>query len=189
MRVTFTQAGGRRYTVTIERDHGPRLVPRSAPGYDDHLPHDIAHYLIEETFGIELGVFGQLAAGGGGVFAPSPADRSGRTERTSRRIALAGRADMGRSERLVYRCVSEWEVRTGRRSRLAAGVDASMASAAEIERAVRRLDEVSARWRALPVGGSLTFEWPKRLVFDAAGSRRGRATERRNASSLAHRRM
>ena len=68
MRVTFTRTDVRQYAVAIEREHGPRLVARSAPGYDDLMPHDVAHYVVEEVFGIRLGVFGQLAAGGAGVF-------------------------------------------------------------------------------------------------------------------------
>ena len=113
MRVTFTRTGTRQYAVAIEREHGPRLVPRSAPGYDDLMPHDLAHYLVEETFGIRLGVFGQLAAGGAGVFTPASADRTVRVRRSEHRIAAAGRPDMGRSERLVYLCVSQWQRRTG----------------------------------------------------------------------------
>jgi hypothetical protein len=178
MRVTFTRDGGRRYSIAIERERGPELVPRPAPGYDDHLPHDLAHYLVEEQFGLALGVFGRLAAGGGGMYTPAPADRSERYARTARRLAAAGRHDMGRSETLVYLCVSEWQRRTGRRATLPDGVDTSAAGPAELDRAVRRLDEVSRRWHALPPGGSLTFTWPAAFTVDPGGSRRGRRSAR-----------
>ncbi|CAM3313237.1 hypothetical protein OCAE111667_03235 [Occultella aeris] len=62
MRVTFTKVDGKRYLVAIERERGPALVPRHAPGYDDLMPHDLSHYLVEECFEIQLGVWGQLAA-------------------------------------------------------------------------------------------------------------------------------
>jgi hypothetical protein len=66
MPVTFTKVDGKRYFVAIERGYGPPLlVPRSAPGYDDLMPHDLAYYLVEEHAGIELGVFGQVAYGDG----------------------------------------------------------------------------------------------------------------------------
>ena len=72
MRVTFTKVDTKRYAIAIVREHGPALVPRFAPGYDDLMPHDLAHYVVEEFFGIELGVWGQLAAGGGGIFTRLP---------------------------------------------------------------------------------------------------------------------
>jgi hypothetical protein len=31
MQVTFTKASAKRYTIAIEREHGPALVPRSHP--------------------------------------------------------------------------------------------------------------------------------------------------------------
>jgi len=164
--------------VAIEREHGPRLVPRAAPGYDDLMPHDLAHYLVEEAFGIPLGVFGQLAAGGAGVFTPAAADRTARVRRSERRIAVAGRSDMGRSERLVHLCVSEWKRRSGLLAALPAGVDAGPVTAPELDRAVARLEQVSRRWRVLPVGGSLTLEWPRELAFDPAGSSLGRVRTR-----------
>jgi hypothetical protein len=174
MQVTFTRAGQRRYSVAIVREHGPRLQPRLAPGYDDLMPHDLAHFVVEEQFGIALGVFGQLAAGGAGIFAPAPADRAGRTRRSAHRISLAGRDDMRRSEALAWLCVSEWQRRAGRRASLPSDADASAVPPADLDRAVRRLDEVSSRWQALAVGESLTLTWPERLTFNAAGSRRGR---------------
>ena len=78
MRVTFTKLDATRYEVGIEREHGPALLPRPGPGQDPRMPHDLEHFLVEEHFGIELGVFGQLAAGGSGIFFPAPEDNSAR---------------------------------------------------------------------------------------------------------------
>jgi hypothetical protein len=36
----------------------------SAPGYDDLMPHDLQHFIVERTLGIRNGIFGQLAHGG-----------------------------------------------------------------------------------------------------------------------------
>ena len=63
MRVTFTRTGERRYKVSVE---GKGLVPSEldpAPGYDPLLPHDMAHFVVENSLGL-MGVFGQLAEGG-----------------------------------------------------------------------------------------------------------------------------
>jgi hypothetical protein len=152
VKVTFTRGNGRRYAVAVERERGPRLQPRDGPGFDESLPHDIAHYLVEEQLGIRLGVFGQLAEGGGGLFTPAPADRSTADDRRVRRIANEGRADIRRSEAVVQLCVAAWQG-------VLSNVDPGIVTPAERERVVRRIEEVSARWRALPPGGSLTFEW------------------------------
>ncbi len=150
--MTFTRGDGRRYSVAVERERGPRLVPRDGPGFDEYMPHDIAHYLVEEQLGIRLGVFGQLAEGGGGLFTPAPADRTEAQQRRVRRIAAEGRADMRRSEAAVGLCVAAWKGRPW-------SVGPGTVTPAERDRVVRRIDEVAARWHALPPGGSLTFEW------------------------------
>ncbi len=185
MKVTFTRTGERQYSISIDREHGPALLPRPAPGYDDYLPHDLAHYVIEEQFAIMLGVFGQLAAGGGGIFTPVPSERTGRVQRSARRIALAGRSDMHRSEKLVGLCVAEWERRKGHRTALPPEVDTDVATPAEVDQAVIRLDDVATRWHALQRGASLTFTWPMGLTFNAASSRRGRQDNRRANSDSA----
>lgn len=174
MRVTFTKVGGRRYRVAIEREHGPRLEPRNAPGYDEFMPHDIAHLVVEEQLGIRLGVFGQLAAGGAGLFTPAPADRRGGDRRAARRFRAAGQADMRRSEAAVGRCVGEWQRRTGLiDGGPIADVDIEL-SPSDVDRVVRRLEEVSRAWRALPPGESLSVEWPRSATVDPAGSQQGR---------------
>src|SRR4051812_43979410 len=121
MRVTFTKDSDRRYTVGIEREREPRLLPRHGPGNDAYLPHDLAHLLVETSFEIRLGVFGQLAAGATGIFAPL--SRGLRTKRTDARVGAIGRADMDRSEKLTSLCVSEWERRVGRRATLPPAAD------------------------------------------------------------------
>jgi len=50
--VTFTKTGDRRYRVSIE---GPRIEPLyldPAPGYDQKLPHDAAHFIVENELRI-----------------------------------------------------------------------------------------------------------------------------------------
>lgn len=181
MKATFTKIDGRRYSIEFDRDHGPALTPRQAPGYDAYMPHDLAHFLVEEQFGIRLGVFGQLAAGGEGVFKPPSNDRSSRTKRTGRRIAEIGRADMARSEQLVGLVQPLWELRSGRKPRTQPVVDTTLATPFEISAMMERLDEVSARWHALRPGESITLEWPAELTFDTAGSPQGRESRDRMA--------
>jgi hypothetical protein len=180
VQVTFTKVDEKRYLIEIEREHGPALEPRFGPGHDDLMPHDLAHYLVEEHFGIELGVWGQLAAGGGGIFRPAPSDDTGRFHRTARRIAAVGRADMASSEQLTGLVVALWEREIGRRKhrwrQYPGEVDADL-----LRSAIERLDEIAHRWEALQYGRSMTLVWPRRLAFDAAKSRRGRRRSTRAA--------
>jgi hypothetical protein len=178
VQVTFRKLD-RRYEVEIARERGAPLVPRGAPGFDPDMPHDLAHFLVEEQFEIRLGIFGQLAAGGGGMFAPHPRDRTGCGARSAQRLNAIGRADSLLSERLVQVCVTEWRRRSADGVCRPAAVPGALATDDEIDSAVARLQDVAAQWRALPVGGALTLTWPDRLVFDAAGSRQGRKPVRR----------
>ena len=182
MQVTFTKVDDKRYRVSIEREHGPALVPRFAPGYDDLMPHDVAHYLVEESYGIELGVWGQLAAGGGGIFTPAPEENTLRHQRRAQRIGSVGRADLARSEQLVVLTVATWERSIGRVRHQTPSAPVAV-DPDELTSAVRRMAEVAAQWQALPRGGSLRFTWPQRLTFDAASSHRGRRSPRRTRTA------
>jgi hypothetical protein len=182
MQVTFTKVGGRRYRVAIVREHGPALVPRFAPGYDDLMPHDLAHFLVEEHYGVELGVWGQLAAGGTGIFTPAPEDDDLRNRRRGERIAAVGHADMVRAEQLVVVTVAAWERTVGRTRHQDLPVAVEV-DPAELGSAVARMAEVATQWKALPDSGALTLTWPQHLTFDAAGSGRGRRTPRRTRTT------
>jgi hypothetical protein len=175
MRVTFTKSGGHRYVVAVEREQGPPLVPRGAPGYDAHMPHDLAHYVVEEQLGMALGVFGQLAVGGGGMFTPAPADRTEGERRRVRRVATGGRPDMIRSEAAVRVCMARWQARAGRSAGPVAADHDGVVTAAEADRVVARIDELAARWHALPDGGSLVLEWPVGVSGSRSAPTRRRA--------------
>ena len=82
MLVHFRKTGSRRYGVFVEREGAPSLQMDPAPGFDDYLPHDLLHFVAEAEWGIDGGVFGQLAAG------VTPA----RFGRSSRRSSAGGGA-------------------------------------------------------------------------------------------------
>jgi hypothetical protein len=177
MQVTFTKADGKRYLIGIDRELGPPLLERYAPGYDDLMPHDLAHFVVEEHFGIELGVWGQLAAGGGGIFYPAAEDDSLQNRRRIERIGRTGRADMARSEDLVVLCVSAWERSIGRVKHQSRDVDVEL-TRVDLRRAVARIDETAQHWQCLAYGGSLVRTWPSHLTFHPSRSQRGRSRER-----------
>ncbi|QIY66077.1 hypothetical protein HEP85_36545 [Streptomyces sp. RPA4-2] len=173
MDVTFTKVSGRRYRMTVVREHGPQLAPRQGPGYDDHLPHDAVHFLVEAEAGLSGGVFGRIAAGRNNLFwAVDPVERKRQARREAKRPpSPAERADMARSETLASLCDPLWRLRSGQRSDLPewfSSIAADLDSAALVERILVRLDAFAARWYALPVGDGITLSWPG----TTAGARR-----------------
>jgi hypothetical protein len=70
VKITFVKKGARRYAVEVGRDRYPDLWCGSI-GYDDWLPHGLLHFFAEAEYGLDGGVFGDLAAGGNArIFQP-----------------------------------------------------------------------------------------------------------------------
>lgn len=153
MKVTFTKTAARRYRVSVE---GPGVVPAAmdpAPGYDDRLPHDMAHFLVENELGIAGGVFGQLAQGGHAhTFIPTEKQR-GKVVRRGDRVAAANRKDAMLSEKMVYIACSVWN------SRLPELPPVEDALFEKVKRVCRAFDAASTAWSALAIGESMTLLW------------------------------
>jgi hypothetical protein len=154
MKVTFTKTAERRYRVSVE---GPGVVPsfmEPAPGYDARLPHDMAHFVVENELGIAGGIFGQLAAGGHArTFHPSVKTRR-KVAKQGDRMAHANRDDSMLSEAVVYLACTTWSNGTHHKAPQVKGVTAE-----DIERVCREFDAVSAVWSKLKVGESMTLAW------------------------------
>lgn len=171
MDVIFERTGERRYAtvVSLPGRHPRRMDP--APGYDDHIPHDLVHYLVEAEMGLTSGVFGRAAAGGGEGFnatAEGPGDarrRAREQRRLKRREAFLNRSDpgdMGRSEYLAGLCDLAWRRRAGARTPAwAERRPIPPEDRPAVDRVLARLEELAPLWHHLPVGGSLTFTWPR----------------------------
>ena len=158
MKVSFIKSGVHRYAVSVERDRATNLQMHPAPGYDDWLPHDMVHFLVEREAGLEDGIFGQLAAGGDAhTFVPTEHQRTRRwARRTERRNRTTG-SDVARSEELAFAALVIWKSR-------AAGHRPAQEFAPEtmivVEALLPALDDAAHDWHALSVGESLTFDWP-----------------------------
>ncbi len=184
MEVIVTRTGDRRYSIEARGTRLGTLEMSPAPGYDDHLPHDLVHFVVEDELGLSLGVFGQLAAGGDAGTFRLPASPNKSRERTRKqrrlkrrgeRLAHEGRCDSEFSEKAVAICLDEWHTRaavlghsrrSGTGSAHAHRLHATLSEAekAELsEEAVRRicnrLTQVSELWSQLAVGGSLVLHW------------------------------
>ena len=150
MKVTFAKTASRRYSVYVERDNAPALAISSAPGFDVYLPHDLLHFVAEAEYGLDGGVFGDLAAGGNArTFVPVDKDLVAKTWRRQR-IKKHNLPDGRRSEELAGRLERTWGARRF-------GTPAPP----ELEPLMEKLDVLAEEWHALPVGESLTLEWPR----------------------------
>jgi hypothetical protein len=141
MRVSFTK-DHRRYGVYVHRDKAPDLW-MYGPGYDDDLPHDLLHFVAEAEFGLDAGVFGDVAAGGNAkIFIPvdpTLVPKLWRQKRMHKYVLPDGR----RSEELAGELDRGWRERS------------------LPEPLLEKLDELASQWRRLQVGQSLTLDWPR----------------------------
>jgi hypothetical protein len=178
--------------VFVERESGPELVVNPAPGYDDFLPHDLLPFVAEAEWGIDGGVFGQLAAGGNpGIFIP--VDERLRTEWLRKRKLRRKQHPRGRrSEAMAGVLESTWKARAGKAPLPKHWPSQLAAARAEPERlaaVVASLDKLAARWNKLHVGGSLTLEWPRPETRGQAPAARAKRAERRASRRARHIRL
>jgi hypothetical protein len=173
MLVSFKRTGVRRYAVIVTvPGKGPQVMD-PAPGYDDDIPHDLVHYLVEAELGLEHGVYGRAAKGGGTFMSRGGAGLSAR-ERTrqqrkqrNRESSLSNRDanahDLKASERLAALCDVTWRRKHGQRpDPLRKAAEPLLdTDAASVARVVARLDPIAQRWSALPIGEAISFEWPR----------------------------
>jgi hypothetical protein len=178
--VTFTRRTGQRYGVDVVRESGPPARLRVVKSDAEWLPSEIAHFLVEREFGLKLGIFGQLAAGGdAGRFWAAPADRDARLAHVSHRLQVTGRGDLRRSVALVSWCTAAWEVETGRRlptpSRSTSDgpwplLDVAAIPPDQLAGTVRCLAAAAVAWDALRPGQQVSFDWPQALTLAARRS-------------------
>ena len=176
LEITFKKTGERRYGVFVERENAPPLMMHPAPGFDAFLPHDLLHFVAEAEWGLDGGVFGQLAEGrDAGTFWPVEQHRVRKAMRRRKRLRKRPRGR--RSELLAGVLEEAWNARRAR-AQLPQEWDERLAAArVEPERlamVLASLDDLAARWNALRVGESLTLEWP-RPERRTPSSARGRA--------------
>jgi len=173
MLVVFKRTGEHRYAVFVSGPGMPTSAADPAPGYDDNIPHDLVHYVVEAELRLTNGVYGRAARGAGTFIAQTERDISprarARQQRKQRKRELGLRAqggvpaaEMVESERLAGVCDLAWRRKAGQlpdKARVAPQLQA--ADTPNVERVVARLEKLAPLWRSLPVGGELAFEWPR----------------------------
>jgi len=175
MRVIFRRTGQRRYAVVLEKPGEAPQTMNPAPGFDEHIPHDLVHYAVEAALGLDAGVFGRAARGGGTFYV---AETAGDSREQARRRRKQARREQGlrrertneeqleTSERIASLSDLAWRRRHGQRPDPAFAQPYSAVSAVDatrVERVVSLLDDLSPLWHELAVGGELSFTWPALL--------------------------
>ncbi|MET0792191.1 MAG: hypothetical protein ABW061_11775 [Polyangiaceae bacterium] len=130
------------------------------------------YYVVEAELGLEAGVFGRAARGGGIFYAAETATSAREQARRRRKQARREQAlrreraheeQLNTSERLASLCDVAWRRRHGQRPDPAFWNPFSPVSALEaarVERVIARLNQLAPWWNGLPVGGQLAFTWP-----------------------------
>ena len=191
MVVMFRRTGERRYAVEVKRPPFRDMEMNPAPGYDQFIPHDLMHLVVEAELGLDHAIYGQLASGGdAGTFRPTfnADEKTSEIARTRRRsktrgakLLQHGRDDCAQSERATYICWQEWLARSR-----AANPKPTAAAIAQQAKEVRdvagngelaaltekkmdeiceHLDELSSYWSGLDVGQTMAVRWPDLAIL------------------------
>jgi len=155
MKVTFTRVHAKGYAVSVE---GPGIDPvkmHPAPGYDPRLPHDVAHFIVENELGIMGGIFGQLAVGGtANTFFSDDAKSRRKARKRGTDLMKANKGDALFSEHAVYAAQSRWEKHDM--------IPDTKIPQPDLDRIIAKFEAFAAEWSNLRVGGSITLEWDHR---------------------------
>ena len=185
------KTGHRQYGIAVRCD-GAWGPTRTAPGFDEHIPHDLVHFLVEAELGLALGVFGRQAAGGGRFPVADPTEVRRRARREDR-LKAPGHRDMFRSETITSACTVLWKLRHGliqevpdwlrgqfppgsvgptspadREPASPGRQPVSPADRDEVERVLARLDAAAETWHQLGIGEAMILTWPHRPMSRAA---------------------
>lgn len=185
MQVEFQKTGERRYAVKIRREGLPDLEMNPAPGFDELMPHDLLHFLVEQELNLTNGIYGQIADGGtAGTFHQMPPENSNKradsrlrkkTAKRGEKLLKKGLDDCAKSERATYVCLHDWFANSSdaklksRTAEMKPFAESTFAQMSETERKTftkeklaqirRRMDELSQKWSALKIDESMILEW------------------------------
>lgn len=139
------------------------------------VPHDIAHLIVEDAFGLGGGLWGTLAAGGivqNAMFAGGR--KPPHAERRARAITDRAGESLRQAEILV-RAVADESLDGGTRdmhgfrARVGARWWSPSITADALERACVDLREAAKRWDALEEGSVLRLTWPRSARLLSSG--------------------
>ena len=169
VQIEFYKPAGRRYRSVMHRRDG-LVVELDGGGYNKvggparELPHDLAHFVVEDGLGLEAGLWGVLAAGG--MFGHAKVIAGRRPPHAAKRaqaVVDAAGDRLSQAEmltRFVCDLARDGADRDVRRLKAAAGERWWRETTAEqLSSTCRALRETSVRWRDLRPGDSLQVRW------------------------------
>jgi hypothetical protein len=169
MRVEFFKPEGRRYRSVMHRGDG-LVIELDGGGYNKvggeacELPHDLAHFVVEDNLELEAGLWGVLAAGG--MFGHAKVIAGRRAPHAAKRAqaVVDAAGDRLSQAEMLTRFVCDLALagadRDVRRLEASAGERWWRETTADqLESACRALRETSVRWRDLRPGEALTLVW------------------------------
>jgi hypothetical protein len=146
MRLTFTKRDAKRDDLVIEREgFEPEKISNPKQRI---IPHDMVHYGVESVLS-HRGFLSLVAEGQGAGFATA----GGESEDAVERLVEAFQAEMWGGRVPAAELLDAY--RLGCEAR---GHGAVPVSAEDVEAVRIRLDDLTAEWSAVPVGGSMTLE-------------------------------
>ena len=169
VRIEFFKPERRRYRSVLHRRDG-LVIELDGGGYNKvggparELPHDLAHFVVEDALGLEAGLWGVLAAGG--MFGHAKVIEGRRAPHFAKRsqaVVDAAGDRLSQAEmltRFVCDLALDGAQSDVRRLKASAGERWWRATSAEqLETACSALRETSVRWRDLRTGEPLTVFW------------------------------
>lgn len=166
MEIVFIRSEHRRVPSVVTRGDGVRLsVPVFGPL--EPMPHDLLHVVVERELGLREGFWGSVAAGAifDGMHVLDGRQRPHARER-SRAVLKANQRGVLFAELLV--AVAVRVVKAERLENAPLPLDFPLAQTradrdALIQRMQPAVEEMRDRWHEVPLGATLTVQWPERL--------------------------
>ena len=170
MKITFTRGAENTYTITALRDDGVLLhVPSGDRKFP--LPHDIAHYIVENGLGLKNGFWGRVALGAvfpgmsvlSGRQPAHAAERSKSILRNAEQQGVEAEVMVGFLLQITRDGLEvNWPVvrrLLGEQWR-SSKPERSLPDAREVLAICVALREAERQWQALDVGQSMMDVWP-----------------------------
>jgi hypothetical protein len=175
MEITLVKAAG-----PHDRDRAYLEVDRSTRRGPVHVSHDLPHLVVESLFGIDDGLWGELAAGRHAEASQAATARDPKRQKGGRIVSGAAAGIPAgewltpghRRAKMVTNCVvNRWgdgpDTPAGVRDRVARQHDPSLEALLArvddetIALAIGGVRDLVERWMAVPPGGTLRLSWPR----------------------------
>jgi hypothetical protein len=180
MILQLTRLDDRRYETVITRSDGVTFHVKGV-GHMGVIPHDLAHFAVEQGLGIRGGFWGSVAQGAlFGSLTHVDGRRPPHTEKRSQEILKRNTGELTETEVLVGLFNQAMEdglgpdspelrFRLGRYVWTPPGQQPRRFTDSDIRRVCELWTKIQEEWRTLQIGGTMELIWP-----ESSGARRGK---------------